>query len=337
MRTTTLMRAVPLLVLLAWLSACGGSDRSTPQSPTAVATPPPRAWTVGTTVSIVSGEDYGPVAGAKVALGGREYVSDGAGEVVLTGDAAYGSFADVVASGFFSRQTVVPTDGRPRFVLWPRETSSGMTQGFTAQIVYTYAWRNAPTQGTSPLERLPESVSEVFVWLSEEIRQDPTAGRAHEEAVAEMNRVLEGRAVYTLTPNRPSGVVFEVSVAHGGDDVCGGSTTTLGYFRVHDNARGEITGGEIVYCGIDAAGSQATVTHELGHSVGLQHVYAGDDLMKPYIGGHPKGPRYLRETFSARETLAMRLLFERPAGNRFPDTDREVAASGGGVHTIVCN
>ena len=51
---------------------------------------------------------------------------------------------------------------------------------------------------------------------------------------------------------------------------------------------------------------------------------------------HSKGSRYLRNAFSEREGQAMRLLYERSAGNRFPDTDREVTASGGGVHTIVC-
>jgi uncharacterized protein YndB with AHSA1/START domain len=328
-------RTTALLLTLAWVGGCGGSDSSSPQTPSAAVTPAPRALAAGTTVRIVSGEDYGPVAGARVMFGARQYVSDPAGEIVLTSEAAFGSFMDVVAEGFFSRQTVVPPDGRTRFVLWPKETAAGMTSTFTSQIVYTYAWSEAPAQGSSPLVRVLEGEARVYVWVSAEIRQDPSAGRTHEEAVAEMNRVLEGRITYTLTPSDTSGVVFEVRVAHGGDDVCADSDTTLGYFRAHTNGRGEITGGEIVYCGIDTARSLATVTHELGHSVGLQHVYSSQEVMNQYLM-IPRRLRFLRQSFSEREGQAMRLLFERPAGNRFPDTDREVTASAGGDHTIVC-
>ena len=45
---------------------------------------------------------------------------------------------------------------------------------------------------------------------------------------------------------------------------------------------------------------------------------------------------YRLSSFSEREALAMRLLFDRPAGNRFPDTDRTVSSLSTGGRTIVC-
>ena len=127
-------------------------------------------------------------------------------------------------------------------MLWPRETASGMNEAFTAQIVYTYGWSDEPEHGTSPLERLPRGQGQVFVWVSEEILQDGTAGWAHEQAVAEMNAALEGRAIYTLTPTRPaSGVVFEIRLAEPGDEGCAGRT--LGYFQLLQQQPGEIAGG----------------------------------------------------------------------------------------------
>jgi hypothetical protein len=284
--------------------------------------------TAGTTVSVVSGEDYAPVPGATLILAGREYVADGAGELMLSEDLPFGSFVDVVAHGFLNRQTLVRSDGGTRFVLWPRETASGMSGEFTAQIVYTYGWKDEPEHGSSPLERSQEGVHRVLVWVSEEIRQDARAGRRHELAVEEINAHLEGRVVYVLTPTRPSsGVFFEAKVNPGGDETC--AEGARAYFRAFHDRRGEITGGEIVYCGLDVA-RDSTVAHELGHSVGLQHSYGWEELMSPYFS------HYRVSTFSAREALAMRLLFERPAGNRFPDTDREVTAFSAAVRTTIC-
>ncbi len=320
-------RGTVAVVLCLGLTGCGGSDRSSPQSPTRAATPAPQAVTAGTTLSVVSGEDYGPVDGATVILHGREYTTDGAGHVVLAEDVPYGGFVGIVATGFLGRQTVVSPDGNTRFVLWPRETANGMSEEFTAQLVYTFGWSEEPEHGTSSLERIPEGMTQVFVWISEEILQDDRAARVHESAIDEMNAALEGRAIYILTATQPTGgVTFEVGLDPGGS--C--APNVLGYFSANGNARGEITGGEIGYCGLDAARLSIVVTHELGHSIGLQHTYAWEELMSRYFS------RYSINGFSEREALAMRLLFERPAGNRFPDTDREVSAASAGVHTTVC-
>jgi hypothetical protein len=43
-----------------------------------------------------------------------------------------------------------------------------------------------------------------------------------------------------------------------------------------------------------------------------------------------------RSRFTDREGLIMNLLFERPAGNRYPDSDREATGVSLGSFTILC-
>lgn len=323
MRDTLFLRVAAPLIALGFAGSCGGSNGGSPQGPSGGATPAPRALVSGTTVTIVSAEDEAPVGGARVILAGREYTSDGAGRVTLASTVDFGSFVDIIAEGFFNRQTVVPSDGTRRFSLWPRENSIGMSEEFTAQLVYTYGWSNEPEHGTSPLVRIQEGAREIYLHLSAEILQDEEANRRHVESIDEVNAALEGRATYVITATRPSGgVVYDVRL-----EQCEGNVRA--FFRAWTNPAGEITRGEIVYCRLDVARA-TTVSHEIGHSIGLQHTYAWEEIMSPFYS------RFRVDQFSPREALAMRLLFERPAGNRFPDSDREVSASAGGVRTIVC-
>lgn len=89
-------------------------------------------------------------------------------------------------------------------------------------------------------------------------------------------------------------------------------------------------GGEVVYCTLTVARTK-TVIHELGHTLGLQHVYSySHDVMNPQYT-YDRRPR-----FTDREGLIMNLLFERPAGNRYPDSDREATGVSLGSFTILC-
>jgi len=319
--------ATVVLALTLLLPGCGGGNSGTTQSPSPVVTPPPRGLAAGAAVSVVSGADSGPVAGARVILAGREYSTDGAGQVVLADAVDYGSLVDVVAPGFLARQTSLRKGGSSRFVLWPQTTSSGVDEAFTTHIVYTWGSREPPEPGSTPLDRLLDGASEAFVWMSDEIQADGGASQRHEEAVAEINSWLGGRIRYSLAVSRPTGVLFFEARVDTEDTFC--AEGIRAYFDGRRNSRGEITGGEIVYCWLEVARA-STVIHELGHSVGLQHSNSTNELMGRYYS------RHRREQFSEREGLVMNLLFERPAGNRFPDTDRGAAAAAAGPFRILC-
>lgn len=316
-----------LFAALPWLGACGGSPPSAPSTPTPVATPDASALAAGTALTVVSGEDGEAVAGARIVVAGRTYEADSRGQVTLAERTPFGSFVDVVALGFLDRQTLIRRGGSPRFVLWPRANALGIREAYTIEIVYTAAAVEPSPAGSSALRRPRLGTTQAFVVLSEDIRQDDRANRAHQAAVATLNAALEGRIVYSLATSRPAaGVVFEARV--NADAALCADGRILAYTSVTLQSA-EITGGQIVYCGLDVART-ATAAHELGHTLGLQHSPDHRELMFRYSDGSQN------TEFSKREALVMALMLERRGGNRFPDNDRDVPAGATGTLTIVC-
>jgi hypothetical protein len=310
-----------LALLLGTLCApgCGGgSGGSSPQGPSTLPTPPPDSLAAGTVISVVSGEDGQPLAGVKATFAGREYTTSAAGQVTLAEAVRFGSLVDLVATGFLSRQTTLRSTGSTRFLLWPRTTANGVDETFTAQIVYTWAASEPPPEGTTTLERLREGTTQVVVRLSQELLQDDAAHKAHVAGVEAVNAWIGGRVRYSLSSTAPPvGLVIDTRVDPSAEDC----KDARALFDGRYNARGEITGGEIVYCGQDVART-GTVTHELGHSVGLQHSFVRrEEVMAPFFS------RSRSSVFSPREGLVMNLLFERRAGNAYPDSDRSLSAA----------
>ncbi len=320
-----LARAVAA-ALLSWVGACGGSSPGRPSAATPVATPDPTALNAGATLTAVSGETGEAVAGARMVIAGRTYEADGRGQVTLADRTPFGSLVDVIAPGFLDRQTLLRAGTSGRFVLWPRRPGSGLEEEFTREIVYTSGVLNPPPSGSSPLERLRLGTVQVYVVISDEIKGNDQADLMHQSAVATLNAALAGRVVYALAPTRPpSGVIFDARVDPG-DPLCHQGALAYTQLRLPS---GEITGGQVVYCSLDVARSPA-VTHELGHTVGLQHSPYHLELMFRYA------VPWQSTEFSRREALMMALLLERRGGNRFPDNDRDVPEGANGTVTIVC-
>jgi hypothetical protein len=313
-----------LAALAAATLACGGS--SGPSAPTTVPSPPATGLAAGTAISLVSGENGQPVAGAAVTVAGRAYASDGSGQVLLADAVAWGGLVDVVAPGFLDRQTVVRRNGATRVVLWPLVRGLGFDDAYVAELVYTAGTREPPPLGRSPLRRIRAGTTQAFVLLTPELWADEAARGAHETAVSLLSAASGARLVYAAGTTRPtSGVVFEAKVDPG-DPLCGDRTRAFTQATVSGN---EITGGRVVYCSLDAART-STVQHELGHTFGLQHSPHWRELMSGVFQGGRANE------FGPRESLAMAMQLERLAGNRFPDSDRDVTASAGSITTIVC-
>jgi hypothetical protein len=202
----------------------------------------------------------------------------------------------------------------------------GFDIDYTAQLVYTAGSSDPPPQGSSPLLRMRPTARQAFVFVSSEIAADDEMMAAHESGVASINSADGGQVMYSVVTARPtSGVVFDAKV-DATDSFCTGTTRAFAQVSLVGN---DIGGGRIVYCGPEPARSD-TVTHELGHTFGLQHSPVWRELMAA------TRQRGRATDFGSRETLAMALMLQRPSGNRFPDSDRDISATGRGTITFIC-
>jgi hypothetical protein len=269
-------------------------------------------------VTVVRGDTGAPVAGAAVTVAGRTYVADAAGALRIEDAAPPGALVDVTAPSVFDRQTTVGTGPLGTLALWPRTSANGMDEAFTMAIVYTSAVASqARPPGGDPLFRLPEGTRQVAIHPSAELLGDEAAHRFLAEGAARFTNAARGAVVYALARERPAtGMTFEAHLRPS-DASC--SARTRGFARL--SARGsEITGGEIVFCSWDAARS-VTVIHEMGHTFGLRHSNDARDLM---FGTFVRGRN---DELSPREADVMGLMLQRRAGNRFPDSDREISGA----------
>jgi len=306
--------------------ACGSPS---PTLPVAAPAPVPTPMQVRF-VTIVSGETSQPVSGAQVIVGGVESTSGADGRATVPPDARSSALVDIVAAGFLDRQT---TYGRAlasaRFPLWPRTSPTGLDEKFTQEIVYTTFGEDA-TVGAAPMRRWRSSLGPVRVLLGKGF--DPSAGRSVDnqvDAARQMNDLLGDSLEYmepVFSDEEPDAGVVVVKVDPDAE-TCDGNVLAFASFYVYTN--GEIGKVDIVYCTVLETQRINIVRHEFGHSLGLRHSFEPSDLMYPYDTS---------DRFTERERLAVRLMYQRPTGNRYPDNDREATASAtwGRVETVVC-
>ena len=315
--------AVPAHALAAH-SACGGGG---PAAPTRAVPATPAA---PTTLVVVSGETGQPIAGAAVTVDGRGHASDAAGEVRLGEPARPGAMVDVVAPGFFDRQTILRV-GTSRMSLWPRQSLTGLDEHTTAELVYTPGAQCCPaeTVAAAPLRRVHPTIANFTVVLPARYRGNDAVHAAFQEAVSLAGAASAARVVFTLGD---AGTGPRIDVAAGPDPLNRPNTAAVAE-RTFD-PQGYITGGRILFV-VEAylAGERphwqlaTIVAHELGHFLGLGHsttpglmsVVAGRGNNYAYFAAH--------RDFSPAEKLVLDLMYDRRSGTRFPDNDRTAAAT----------
>jgi hypothetical protein len=312
-----------LVPLVALLAACGGDRGSGPSDVGSRS-----RLESGSTLTLVSGETGAPVAGASVTIGAQTLTSDASGQVRLSSDAPLGASIDIVHPAYLDRQSTVRTGTASRFALWPRANGSGLSEHYTATIVYTaVADPPAPTGGDA-LARLPRGTATVVIVPSSEVLADVLAMDAHQRAVSAIVEATGGAVSYTLAASRPaSGLVVTTRVDPDASRCREGDVR--GYTRSTYEGL-ELRSAEIVFCDVNVSRS-STVGHELGHTFGLRHSPDDRDLMfQRFVPGRAT-------TFGPRESLVMRLMLDRPPGNRFPDNDRgAVFTSSATERVVIC-
>ena len=254
-------------------------------------------------------------------IDGRNYTS-AEGRVTLAEAAPLRSEVRIVAGGMLERRTVLRDLSATKFALWPQTSPTGMDEGFTQAIVYSHP------DGPGPLRRLARGTTRVVVVPAENLRGEAEMA-AHRDAVDRITAATRGQVVYVLATQKPaSGAYVETRLGGEDDELCRESNI-LGFEQ--DFVRsGETVHALIVYCDPKAART-AVVSHEMGHTFGLYHSPDKAELMYAFFNGHGA------VEFSAREGLEMRLMLQRPGGNKFPDDDRRVELTGAtGTHVTVC-
>jgi hypothetical protein len=314
------------------LSACGGDPGS---APSAVTVSSGSASQVS--FDVVSGETNAPVAGARVVVAGAEYTTNAQGQVTVPGTVEPGALVDVVATGFFDRQTLLSRRGSDnRFTVWPRESPTGLTEFFTSEVVYTTAATGAPVvPGGVALSRWAANVSQVDVVYfgpGDGPGYRPFSDRALETqraAVDELTNASGGRVVYNHpipmgTPTRPGAGRVDLRIDPN-MPVCLSSPDIWG---VASLVEGAFTNAQVTYCHERASENLGLSVHELGHTFGLRHSSDASDVMNAF--------GRLVEVPSERERLVMTLMLQRSAGNRFPDNDRSAQAAAAEPREIGC-
>jgi hypothetical protein len=301
-----------LLAAVVLLAGCGGGGKhSTPTGPTA-ATPDP-GIPAGTQLTILSGETGAPVPDATLVLGGQRISGDAAGQIVLPQSVAPNSPIDILSPAYLDRFTSVRSRSEVTFPLWPRQSPTGLTEDYTANIVYTAAGGDSPPVGAQPMYRIGDGTTQVMVVLAPELRSDSRAVLEAEYACAAVTSASEGRVIYSLVDSAPTGAV-RVDVSFDPADSYCRERNLRGY--VNWSVRGyEIRGARMMLCAADALYT-STLTHEMGHTFGLMHSTDSREVM------YGTYSRSRRADFGAREQLAMRLMLTRQPGNRFPDDGR---------------
>jgi len=300
---------------------CGGGSSPTPASSSIVATPTPTPPPV---LSVIAGDTDRAMPGVQVIVAGVSYTTDAVGQVRPT-SAPVGATIDIIAPGYLDRQTQVRTGSLSRFTLWPRQPLSRFDEDYTKMLVYTsstFGSEGAP----SPLRRLGTGTTQVRVVLPADLAGDATASAYHQLAADHMNTAVEGRFRYTIGTSAVAGSLNVTVAVNPGGVSC--TTNIAAYASVTTSSDGVITAVSITYCEARWARNGRVILHEMAHTIGLRHSAIRGDIM---------GPAADIDLFTDRELLVMRLMYQRPAGNTFPDNDRATSGvSSPREETILC-
>lgn len=287
-----------------FLQACLGAAASAAAPALAVEAARPLYRRAPVRLRFVSARDGEPVRFAEVSLGGRTWLTDAAGQMVVEEDLVPWATLSVRAAGHLERRTLVRWD--ETFPLWP--LSRHLTPAYVQRLVYG-------GRGGALCRFVGEAVSVV---PDVTVAADERAMRAlrHASATAEE---ATGVAFRLAAPAAPGP---RIEVRHDPHDRTVLETQATAVFR--RRGRGfAIEGGVLTVADMAYARCEKTLLHEFGH-LWFWHSPDGGDMMALSSG------RRRTSRFTRRERTLARLLRQRHPGSRFEDDDAHL-----GVHAAL--
>lgn len=299
-----------VFLLAMFVGGCSDDGPSSPSTTTPATTTAPAA----VVLTVVSGETGQPVAGAEVTVAGRTLTTDGTGRVDA-GDVRTGANIDIVAEGFLDRQTLYRGTGETRFVLWPATSSNGLTPEITQRLVYS-AFGEDAVLGELPLVRPPLGET-IFVFVDPGVPDDVRVARVVDDAVTAVRDATRGSVPIDTTRNEPTtGVTWHVRID---PDAVSSEFIAITRWTLDGN---EIVSAELSFRSLpDLVDNGRLLTNVMGNAFGLGDSNSPNDRM--FFDWW----RRRQNNFSPREGLIMRMMLQRPAGNRWPDNDRSLGVS----------
>lgn len=296
-------------------AACGGS-------PTGPSNRPVPHILQGQTVSATDGRS---AANVTVQVGSeRAVTSDADGLFQVDVEESANHAAIFSSSAIVERRTTAsgPSPDRVRFSLIPTTFDLvAFDEMFRASHSRLQRWTTAPRLVVvASVMNYRSGYQDEFPATSEQLTDDEveamttnlteglallTGGTYTSFASVEVERPAEGARVSVLRPGsivvgRYNGIVTLAQ--------------TIGFGQWAEQADGTVTGGAMFLDrDFDRRDGRRRLLriHELGHALGYTHVTARTSIMNPAIGPEP----------TEFDRLAAIIAFQRPPGNRAPDTD----------------
>lgn len=307
---------VTVLVISA---ACGGS--SSPLAPESPAAPVSSRVLQGQTTSAA---DATNVAGVSVRLGTRQpATSDANGYFTIENDAAGASAIELTGPSIVDRRTDVrvPSDGVIRFGLIPSSFDlAAFNEMFRGSHDRLQRWTTAPSLVVLTTVMKFESSESTSSLATDEVipaSEVDAMVRDLTDALATLTGNTYTAFAQVTRESTPAG--SRASTTRNGQIVVGRYrdlktvNNIVGYGRWAEREDGVIVGGAVFLDSIYDAGRDKKLlrTHELGHALGYKHVASRPSVMNAVLG-------YDVTDFDRQGAL---IAFQRPPGNRAPDTD----------------
>jgi hypothetical protein len=308
-------RAILIALVMLPLAACGGAGKA----PTSASDPSHVA--VGQTTNAVTGLAAGNLV---VSAGDSESVtSDGSGNFTLDLEGS-GSYKMTVSGGGFVRRetSISAAPDRVQVSMIPSSFDLfAFDEMFRTENARLQRWTTRPALVVIATTMVLQSTSQSeFQATSEQMSDDEVnlmiAHVTEGLALLTANKFTSWAAVTVERPNAGDRVIVTRTGAIVVGRYSGVSTVanTIGYGRWAETADGTVVGGSMYLDReFDRNDPRRRLLriHELGHGLGYQHVKSRTSIMNPAIGPEP--------TEFDRSGAA--IAFQRPPGNRSPDTD----------------